>query len=262
MKMRRIDLNSLGISLKEVRAALHREKRPSIRKRLLAIRAILAGKSVRQAQEIANASRGGVDRWLRHARQGGIQALVRVGRGSCQMGRQETHDPPRPPKVNADPAALREMAAREKNPRVRKRMLALACVAEGMSPLAAAVKTKVAHSAVLARVKRFQKEGIAAFQDKRPFGRPRKLTEAQLQELRLVVLDHPEMTYAQLCDFVRSRFRVRYSIQGLQLLLKRDLAIGWRGRPFRRGCTETKPNNDWSRRRTLARGEVTPIEKS
>jgi transposase len=244
----------VSISRREVEAALRREPRERIRRRLVAIRAILQGKSKRQAYEAANATRGSLDRWLKQLREGGLQALV-LERRAGRHATPSVEKPPRLPKVNADPKTLRELAARERNPRIRKRMLALACVAEGTSPLTVAVKMKVAHSVVLERVRRFQEEGLAGLQDRPPFGRPRKLTATQLDELRLVVIDHPEMTYAQLRDFVRSRFRVRYSTKGLQRLLKQDLAIGWRGRPFRRGWTKTtaRPSKKIGRHRKSAR---------
>jgi len=328
--MRSSDLKSLGVSEDEVKAALARERRRGVRRRLVAIREILAGKSITQAARAAKATWRSVDRWLEQVRRSGFQSLLVDGRHGHAKPRMKPSEVEqtrrqiaaalarqlksqvrerltaidavlsgrsmdeaaasarvlpdavtrwlrvisrdgvdaavagwqidrrlRPGKLDVDPTMLHELAAKEINPRIRKRIQALAYVAEGMSPLDAAVKMKVAHSAVLARVKRFQEEGFAAFQDRPPFGRPTKLTEPQLEELRSMVLGHPEMTYEQLRNFVRSRFRVRYSIQGLQLLLKRDLAIGWRGRPFRHGWIETKPGKKRSHHQKLARVRTT-----
>jgi transposase len=148
------------------------------------------------------------------AKRGRVSHLVRVARIRV------------PYKLVADPGVLRDMAGGEKNPRIRKHMLALAIMAEGHSAATASVRTNVDHSAILRRARRIQEEGMAALRDRAPIGRPRKVTQTELEELHRVVLDRPGMTYPQLRDFVHSRFGVRYSILGLKLLLKRDLAIG------------------------------------
>ena len=117
---------------------------------------------------------------------------------------------------------LRELAAKESNPRIRKRMLALACVAEGMSTCDAEVKAGLNHEAITKRVRRFREEDIAAFYDREPRGRPRKLTASQLQELRSQIREAPEITYEQLRAWVQARFHVRYSPEGLRRLLQRS----------------------------------------
>jgi transposase len=292
------DLRSLLSISRKLEAALAKEKRGYVRKRLLAIRAILAGKSIRQAQEIANVGRGSVDRWLRTCRQDGLNALLRERRGGRRAKLEmnpadvaparrelanalERQPPPplrarvvaldmllsgrpveqaaaaarvrpdtvqrwfrqvsrdgitptlakwasrKPPKalsLNADPALLRELAAREQNLRVKKRMLALALVAQGMSAHEASLRVGMGYSELLGRIRRFRQEGMAAVRDRPTRGR-RKFSEAQLGELRLLVIGHPEMTVEPLCELVYVRFRVRYSIQGLRSLLQREFGI-------------------------------------
>ena len=148
------------------------------------------------------------------------------------LARWEGQDQARPRKLDADAMVLRELAAEEINPRIRKRMLALACVAEGMSPHAASMSMGLNHQAIAARMRRFGKEGIAAFQDRKIAGRPRKLSAAQFHELRLAVLERPEMSYTELCDLVWARFRVRYSLASLARLLKKQLGIVWNAGRF------------------------------
>lgn len=205
--MRGIDLKSFGVSQGEVKAALARERRPGVRRRLVAIRRILAGSSIKQAAHAARATPGSVDRWLGQIQQSGFQSLLVDGRhghakrrmkpGQVKETRQqiatalagplkpqvrarliaidtvlssrsideaaaaarvlpntvkdwlrvvtgdgimptlarwESQGQARPRLLDADPAVLRELAAKERNPRIRKRMLALALVADGRSP--------------------------------------------------------------------------------------------------------------------------------
>jgi hypothetical protein len=63
--------------------------------------------------------------WLRFIRTSGITGAL--ARWQTPRGH---HDP----QVRADPARLRAHAAKEKNRHMRKRLLALAYVAEGLSP--------------------------------------------------------------------------------------------------------------------------------
>jgi transposase len=117
--------------------------------------------------------------------------------------------------------ALRELASKETNLRVRKRMLALAFVADGMTPFAAAASAGLTRNAVVASIKRFQEQGLAGVRDRNVPGRPRKLNDAQLHELRLALLGRPAMTCDQLRDLVQARFHVRYSRSSIHRLLKR-----------------------------------------
>jgi transposase len=105
-------------------------------------------------------------------------------------------------------------------------MLALACVAEGMSTYDAAARAGLDHWSITKRIKRFQTEGFAAFQDRKIGGRPLKLDAAQLQELRIEILKRQQMSYGQLRDLVWARFRVRYSLSSLRRLVKRQLPTG------------------------------------
>jgi transposase len=296
--MRKIDLKSLGVSQDEVEAALARERRPGVRRRLVAVCKILEGKSIKQAARAAKATRRSVERWLRQVRQFGFQSLLTDGRhGHARrsmkpnqvsetrrqiatalagplkpqvrarliaidrvlsgrpidevaasarvlpnavkswlrtvtyggiaptLARWEGQGKPRPRQVDADPVALRELAAKETNPRIRKRVLALACVAEGMGVYDAEVKVGLNRSAITKRVRRFREEGIAAFQDRKIGGRPRKLSAAQFQELRIEFLGRPGMQLQQLRDLIWTRFRVRYSLTNLRRLLKKEFAI-------------------------------------
>lgn len=201
---------------RHIAAALARPLKPQVRSRLVAIDTVLSGQGIEEAAVSARVTPNTVKGWLRLATYNGIEATLE----RWQVDRRL-----RPGKLDVDPATLHELAAKEINPRVRKRIRALACIAEGMSTYDAEAKVLLGHGYITKRVRRFQEEGVAGFQDRPPFGRPAKLTYGQLQELRSQVLAHPEMSYTQLRDLVEARFCVRYSVQGLRRLLKKRLAI-------------------------------------
>ena len=282
--MHRIDLNSLGVGRDEVKAALGRERRRGVRRRLVAVSTILAGKSIKQAGHAAKATRGSVERWLKQVRQSGLQSLLKENRRRhpkpqmdpddvgptrreiaralerplkrqvhsrlvaidlvlsgrlvddaaaiadvrpntvkrwlsivirdgivATLARWDGSGLVRPRKLDADAAALRDLAAKERNPRIRKRILALACVADGMRPLDASIKAGLDHEAVLKRVRRFQVEGIAAFQDRKIDGRPPKLSPEQRGTLTEWIVAQPEIDEDGLCAQVKAQFGVSYS---------------------------------------------------
>ena len=178
----KIDPDCVEFTRREIAKALARPLKPLVVSRLAAIDMVLSGQPVDDAAALAMVRPSTVKRWLRIVMRDGIVPT---------LARWEGRGPPRPRKLDADPTALRELAANERNPRIRKRILALAYVADGMSPLAAAVSAGLDHGAVLARVKRYQEEGVAGLQDRKIAGRPHKLDAAQFQELRFAVLEQP-----------------------------------------------------------------------
>jgi transposase len=313
--MRAIDLNSLGITRDEVKAALARERRPRFRRRLIAVCRALAGNSIKQAARAAKATPADVDRWLERVRRSGFQSLLRDTRRSQPkykmtpdqleamrrdiaaalqqplkpqvrsrlvamdmvlsgepmdeaarsahvfprtlgtwlrdairdgfaptLARWESQGKPCPRQLDADPVALRELAAKEKNPRIRKRMVALACLAEGMGLLDAAVSAGLSHTTVIKSMKRFREEGVAAFQDPKSAGRPRKLTSTELEEVGKVVSARPELSYADVRDLIWTRFRVRYSRGRLRSLLKAELGIEWKPARSDSGAFRSEPS--------------------
>jgi transposase len=313
--MRHSDLISLGVSQDEVEAALAREHRSWVRKRLVAIGKILAGRSINQAAQAAKASGGSVERWIGQIQQSGFQSLLGDGRHgrpkrwmkpskiaqtrrqiatalsgplkpevrarliavdtvlsgrrieeaaasasvfpgtvrswlrvvtydgiAATLARWEGRGNLRPRQLDADPVALRELAGKEMNWRIRKRMLALACVAEGMGLLDAAVSAGLSHMTVIKSMKRFREEGVAAFQDPKSAGRPPKLTSTDLEEVGKAVSARPELSYGDLCDLIWTRFRVRYSRGRLRRLLKAELGIEWK--PARCNAAARNPRGE------------------
>jgi transposase len=201
---------------RQIATALMQPLKPQVRARLVAVDLVLSGKPMAEVAASAQVLPNAVRTWLRVISRSGVDASV----ARWQVDRRL-----RPGKLDVEPATLHELAAKEINPRVRKRIRALACVAEGMSSYDAEVKTGLNHWAIIKRVGRFREEGVAAFQDKKIAGRPRKLSTAQFQELPLDVLARPGMGLQQLRDLIWARFRVRYSLTNLRRLLKKEFAM-------------------------------------
>jgi transposase len=179
---------------------------------------VLSGHPVDAAAARALVLPNAVRSWLRLVARLGIGAALAKWEAGAQAKA-------RPRLLQADPAWFRELAAKEKNPPRRKQMLALALVAEGISPHAAALAVGASHQAVYKRLERYRTEGTAAFHDGERYGLARKLMPGQLHELRAEILKQPDMDYRRLRAFVAARFGVRYGLAGLRLLLKRDLGI-------------------------------------
>ena len=77
----------------------------------------------------------------------------------------------RPRKLLADAMALREEAEKQKNPRIRKRILALACVADGLGVDDASAQIGLDRSVIYTWIRRFGKDGLAPLLAP-PRGRP------------------------------------------------------------------------------------------
>ena len=225
-------LDDIETTRREIASALGRSLKPDVRTRLVAIDSALSGRPIEEAAAAAHVLRGAVHSWLRLVTRHGLAPA---------LARWERKEQPRQPQIDADPAALRELAAKEENPRVSKRMLALACVAGGISPHAASFAARLDYSAFFERIRQFREEGMEALYDRAPFGRRQRLTQDQLQELRAEILQHPDLGYRQLSEFIAAQFGVRYSSEGLQLLLKREFGIVCRRRRFTQAPTATAP---------------------
>jgi transposase len=285
---------SFPISKKEIAAALAAELRPWVRKRLVAIHAVIEGRNLTDAAAATGTSAAGVCKWLRQARQDGCAALLRDGRaerhhlplmtpeqvttfrheieaalagplagpqrqrlaaiqlalsGQFADAAAAAHVKPRTvagwlftlrrygitpflPKdrraalhVRADVDQLHALAAAEKNPNIRKRILALSYVALGVPIYDAAIAARVSTRTVYTAMRRFQREGIAAFRNKPcPGGRVR-LAPGQLRAVAGIVRDDPAITPGELRARIRAEFDVHYTPAGLKNMLKKQLGI-------------------------------------
>jgi transposase len=158
--------------------------------------------------------------------------------------------------IDADPAALRRIAAKETNDRARRQLLALAHVAEGMTPHGAGLVAGVSHSALKRRILAYQEKGLPSCYERPRLARPTKLTHVQMEELHDELRRHPEMNYRELRELILGRFGVHYAEGGLRDLLRREFQMVWKGGRFTEAMTGA------ARVRSLGRRlEVGPLQE-
>lgn len=129
---------------------------------------------------------------------------------------------------------LRRLARLEPDPRVVRRLLALANALEGMSRAEAARAAGMDRQTLRDWVIRYNRDGVAGLADERREGRPCRLDEGQQAVLKAIVLAGPDREkdgisawrVSDLCRIVEERFGVRYVESGLTRLLH-ALDLSW-----------------------------------
>ena len=110
------------------------------------------------------------------------------------------------------------------------RLQAAALFARGTPVAAIASRLRVSQNAVYVWRRRWLAQGEAALASKGPCGSDCKLTPAQVQELATLLQLGPaahgwvqdqRWTLARIADLIGSRFRVRYTLKGVSILLHR-----------------------------------------
>ena len=132
------------------------------------------------------------------------------------------------------PAELRALARRERDGRVRARLLALANALDGMSRDEAARAAGMDRQTLRDWVHRYNAEGVEGLRDRPRPGRPCALDEGRQAALKALVLKGPELERdgcvawraRDLCALVERRFGVRYGETGMLRLLK-GLDLSW-----------------------------------
>src|SRR3954465_2316943 len=129
---------------------------------------------------------------------------------------------------------LRREAARCRDARAARRMLALALVLDGMSREEAARAAGTDRQTLRDRVHRYNAEGVEGLRDRPRPGRPCALDEGRQAALKGLILRGPKLERdgcvawraRDLRGLVERRFGVRYSESGVRRLL-RGLALLW-----------------------------------
>ncbi len=138
-----------------------------------------------------------------------------------------------------DAAQLRALAKRSRDPRQIRRLLALAAVYDGMSRADAAKVGGMDRQTLRDWAHRFNAEGPEGLRDRPRAGRPRRLTEAQMEELAEIVETGPDPATdgvirwrrIDLKRVIEERFGVVYSERAVSDLLAK-LAFSYiSGRP-------------------------------
>ena len=129
------------------------------------------------------------------------------------------------------PVELRRVAKTERDPRVARRLLAIAAALDGMSRTEAA---RLDRQTLRDWVIRYNRGGPAGLSDHWGDGRPCRLMEGQQATLKAIVLEGPDPSVdgvstwrlLDLRGIVEQRFGVTYSEAGLWRLLQ-GLDLSW-----------------------------------
>jgi len=142
-------------------------------------------------------------------------------------------------RADYDGIQLRSLAKTVSDPRQVRRLLALAAVYDGMSRAEAAKLGGMDRQTLRDWVHRFNEAGPEGLKNRAGAGRPRRLTEAQMQELSTIVETGPDPVIdgvvrwrrVDLQRVIEERFGVRYSERSISELLARLCFRHMSGRP-------------------------------
>jgi transposase len=131
-------------------------------------------------------------------------------------------------RLDYDAKDLRRLAAKTKDGAQATRLLALAAVAEGLSRNEAARIGGMTPQTLRSWVQRFNKWGPAGLLNRKPTGRPPKLTPQQKKELAAIIAAGPDpetdnVTRWRLADLVcviKQRFNVEHDKFSVRRILK------------------------------------------
>jgi transposase len=134
---------------------------------------------------------------------------------------------------------LRQRAARCGDSRVACRVLAIAHVLERVPRAAAASACGMERQTLRDWVHRYNAAGIAGLRDGQRSGRPPALSQAQMQELKELVLAGPDLTRdgvvrwrcIDLCSVIKERFAVEVHERTVGKLLRRMALTRLQPRP-------------------------------
>lgn len=129
---------------------------------------------------------------------------------------------------------LRGLAGEQKDPRVARRMRAIANALEGMSRAQAAAQVGLERQALRDAVVRYNAEGVDGLFDRPRSGRPPKLDHGRQAALKASILKGPDpekegrsrYRAVDLCELVEEEYGVSYTKSGMINLL-RGLNLAW-----------------------------------
>lgn len=130
---------------------------------------------------------------------------------------------------------LRAFARREKDPRVARRMLAIANALDGMSRALSARLAGMDRQALRDWVIRYNEAGLEGLRDRWGDGRPLAVGEGDLAAIKAVILqaaagqgdrDRPALRPVDIARLIEERTGVRYSVSGTHRLM-RSLNLSW-----------------------------------
>lgn len=198
----------------EIKEALADERDWRIRKRLVAIDAVLAGETFEAAGAIAQVTPRSISRWLAILQSGGLAGLRRDGK--------RAQKPTRP---IGNPGELRRRAVDQTNWRVARRLRAVASFLEGQSITDIATQERISEGSMRNWLAWFEAGGTVRLIGQPPRGGTIRLKPEQLDWLKNYVSAEDAVTSSQACEIVQRTFNVKYGVAGMRRLLR---SLGFR----------------------------------
>jgi transposase len=123
---------------------------------------------------------------------------------------------------------LRRLARRERDPRVGRRLLAIANALDGMSRAMAAKLAGMDRQTLRDWVIRYNEHGIGGLGDRWGGGRPAAVSEGELAAVKAAILQvvcrsgdaQPALRIVDVAAMIEERTGVRYSVSGTHRLMK------------------------------------------
>lgn len=134
-----------------------------------------------------------------------------------------------PIRTDLSAADLRRHAKREKNPRIARRMLAIANALEGMGRAEAARLAGMDRQALRDWVIRYNESGLEGLKDRWGAGRPSTVSQGELATIKALILsaavrrgdiEHPAYRIVDVVRLIEQRTGVRYSLSGAHRLVR------------------------------------------
>lgn len=127
---------------------------------------------------------------------------------------------------------FKSLIRKEKNARMRTRLMALAHIQDGVTKTQTAKFLKVSRGAVNKWAQQFINNGIDGLKEKPRSGRPSALSEEQLLQLKEYVIANSikptggRLKGTHLVDYINQEFNVLYSVDNVYRLLH-QLGFSW-----------------------------------
>jgi transposase len=160
-----------------------------------------------------------------------------------------------PIRADLSPSELRSLARRETKGRVAARMYAIAHALDGLARAEAARLAGMDRQVLRDAVVRYNAEGVAGLQDRRPPGRPEWLSEGEQATLTAIILAGPDLerhgcgewTLPDLCEVIATHFGKTLHPASLSRIVRRLGLSKQKTRP-RHPQTNVKAQQDFKKK--------------
>jgi len=118
-----------------------------------------------------------------------------------------------------DRLVLEEVWRKEKNLKVKERILMLLKLQEGLSSYDVGRQHNCPHSKILYWKYRFEEEGLTGLRNRPKSGRPPKISNGELERIKRIIEGKEYTTATEVLKLVHEQTKVRYSLMHITRLL-------------------------------------------